>query len=145
MTHEMGLLTQRPGIYASSKAAMTRISETLKVELEPLGVRVVTVMSGSADTPLFDKPGGQLRLPEGSYYHGVEEAAAKERRDHQRQATKVDVLANRLVKDILGGTRGMIWYGAFAPTVRYITWAFPAWIVDRLVNAERGIRQVKRL
>ncbi|TKA62834.1 hypothetical protein B0A55_09161 [Friedmanniomyces simplex] len=132
------------GIFSSSKAAEARISETLRLELEPLGVRVVTVMSGSADTPMFGKPGGQLRLPKTSYYYNAQDAANQERMDHQSKATKVEVLAEKLVEEVLGGAKGQIWHGAFASLVRFMTWAFPTWYVDRLVNAERGLGQVKR-
>ncbi|KAJ4287148.1 hypothetical protein N0V90_012546 [Kalmusia sp. IMI 367209] len=132
------------GIFASSKAAGARISETLRLELEPLGVRVVTVMCGSADTPMFGKPSGRMKLSETSHYYNVQETAYKERLDHQSKAMKVHVLADKLVKDILGGAKGKIWHGAFAPLVRFITWAFPTWLVDRMVNAERGLGHVKR-
>ncbi|KAF2490218.1 NAD(P)-binding protein [Lophium mytilinum] len=132
------------GVFASSKAAEARMSEILRLELEPLGVRVVTVMCGSADTPMFGKPGGRMKLPESSYYCGVEDEAYKERMDHQRKAMKVQVLAEKLVKDILGGTRGPIWQGALAGLVRFITWGLPAWLVDKLVNGERGLNLVKR-
>ena len=104
--------------FASAKSAVARMSETLRVELDPLGVRVVTSMCGSAETPMFGKPGGPMDLPQTSYYHGVEDATWKGRMDHQRQAMNVDVLAGKLVKDILGGARGVIWHGAFAPLVR---------------------------
>jgi len=120
------------------------MSETLRLELEPLGVRVVTVMCGSADTPMFGKPGGKMELPETSHYYNVQDAAYKERMDHQSKATKVEVLADKLVKDILSGAKGLIWHGAFASLVRFITWAFPTSYVDKLVNAERGLGQVKR-
>ena len=133
------------GIFSSSKAALARLSETLRVELEPLGVRVVTIICGSVDTPMFTKPSGRLNLPKDSYYLGVEETAWKERMDHQKQATKVDVIAEGLVKDMLGGARSPVWRGALASMVRYMTWALPAWVVDNLVNGARGIKQVKRL
>ena len=120
------------------------MSEILRLELEPLGVRVVTVMCGSADTPMFRKPGGQMRLPETSYYYNVQAAAYKERMDHRAKAMKVEVLADKLIKDILGRSRGPIWHGAYAPLVRFVTWAFPTWYVDKLVNTERGLEQVKR-
>ncbi len=120
------------------------MSETLRVELEPLGVRVVTSICGSVDTPMFGKPGGPMDLPKTSYYHGVQDAAWKERMDHQRQATNVDVLAGKLVKDILGGARGVIWHGAFAPLVRWASWLNITWLVDRLINSARGLSQVKR-
>lgn len=137
-------MRERPGIYASSKAAEARISETLRLELEPLGVRVVTVMCGSANTPMFGKPGGQMRLPKTSYYYEAQEAAYQERRDHQGKAMQVDVLADKLVRDIVGGASGPVWHGTLAALTRIMTWAFPAWYVDKLVNAERGLKEVKR-
>lgn len=138
-------LTPHPGIFASSKTAEARISETLKFELEPLGVRVVTIMCGSADTPMFAKPGGQMKLPKTSYYYNAQDTAYKERMDHQRQAMKVEVLAEKLVRDIVGGARGQIWHGAFAPLVRWANWLSLLWYVDKTVNAERGLGKVKCL
>lgn len=138
-------LTRPSGVYASSKAAEARMSEILRLELEPLGVRVVTVMCGSTDTPMFDKPEGRMSVPETSHYHPAQEKAYKERMEHRKQAMNVEVLANKLVKDILGGARGIIWQGALASTVRFMTWAFPTWLVDKLVNSARGLDQVKRL
>lgn len=133
------------GIFASSKSAVARMSETLRVELEPLGVRVVTSICGSADTPMFSKPGGPMKLPETSYYHGVAEEAWKERMDHQRQATDVEVLAGKLVKDITGGKRGIIWHGAFASLVRWASWLNVTWFVDRMINSARGLNKVKMI
>jgi len=123
---------------------MARMSETLRIELQPLGVRVATSICGSVDTPMFGKPGGSMQLPETSHYHGVEDAAWKERMDHQRQATNVEILAGRLVNDIIGGARGVIWHGAFAPSVRWASWLNITWILDRLINSARGLSAVKR-
>jgi 1-acylglycerone phosphate reductase len=64
--------------------------------------------------------------------------------DHQSKATKVEVLADKLVKDILGGAKGPIWHASFAQLVRIMTWAFPTRYVDKLVNAERGLEYVTR-
>jgi len=132
------------GVFASSRCAGARLSETLRVEMEPLGVRVVTSVCGSADTPLFGKPGGPMELPEGSYYRGVADAAWRERIDHQRQAMDVDVLAGKLVRDVVGGARGVIWHGAFAPLVKWASWLNVTWLVDRLINSQRGLYLVKR-
>lgn len=120
------------------------MSETLRVELEPLGVRVVTIMCGSVNTPMFTKPGGRMNLPETSFYYNTQDTAFKERMEHQGKAMRVEVLAEKLVKDILGGANGAIWHGALASLVRIMTWVLPTWYVDKLVNAERGIEHVKR-
>ncbi|KAK3115816.1 hypothetical protein LTR53_004493 [Teratosphaeriaceae sp. CCFEE 6253] len=132
------------GVFSSSKAALARLSETLRIELDPLGVRVVTIICGSVNTPMFTKPGSRLELPKSSYYLGVEDAAYKERMEHRKQASQVDRLAEGLVHDILGGARSPVWRGALAPTVRFMTWALPAWVLDNHINGQRGIKLVKR-
>lgn len=132
------------GIFASSKSAVARLSETLRLELEPLGVRVITSMCGSANTPMFGKPGGQLRLPKESLFFNAQDAANKERSDHQAKAMDVDLLAEALVKSILGGAQGLLWRGSMSSIVRFMTWALPTWVADRLVNSERGINLVAK-
>ena len=134
------------GIFASSKSALARLSETLRLELEPLGVRVLTSICGSVDTPMFGKPGGPMELPATSYYRGssVEEAAWKERMEHQRQAAQVDELAGKLVGAVVGGAKGVVWYGAFAPSVRWASWLNVTWVLDRMINSARGLSLVKR-
>ncbi|KAK7729339.1 hypothetical protein SLS63_006212, partial [Diaporthe eres] len=104
------------GIYSSSKAAIAQMSDTLRIEMEPLGVRVVTVMVGSASTTIFDKPGGQLHLPETSFYRypGIEEMANKQRAEHKNSCMPVEDLAPKLVKGILTGTKDPLWAGTFA-------------------------------
>ncbi|KAL2291395.1 hypothetical protein FJTKL_12801 [Diaporthe vaccinii] len=58
------------GIYNSSKAAETMISESLRIELEPLGIRVMTVMLGQVSTQMYANTPA-FHLPEGSPYEKV--------------------------------------------------------------------------
>ncbi|USP82232.1 hypothetical protein yc1106_09506 [Curvularia clavata] len=119
-------------------------AEILRIELEPLGVRVVTSICGSVNTPMFTKPGGPMQLPETSYYRGVQDKAWQERMDHQRQATDVDVLAEKLVRDIVRGAKGVVWHGAFAPSVKWAGWLNILWVLNIMINSARGLGQIKR-
>lgn len=121
------------------------MSDTLRIEMEPLGVRVVTVMVGSASTTIFDKPGGQLQLPETSFYRypGIEEMANKQRAEHKNSCMSVDELAPKLVRGILTGTKDPLWAGTFATAVRWGTWAYPRWFMDWSCNVGRGLEKVK--
>lgn len=111
----------------------------------PLGVRVVTVMVGSASTTIFDKPGGQLHLPKDSYYQvpGIEEMANKQRAEHKNSCMPVEELAPKLVKGILSGTKDPLWAGTFATLVRWGIWAYPRWFNDWSCNVGRGLEKVK--
>jgi len=60
------------GVYNASKAAQHVLMETLRIELEPLGVRVLTVVTGAIDTVVMTKQAGTFRLPEDSMYTAIE-------------------------------------------------------------------------
>ncbi|KAE9374247.1 NAD(P)-binding protein [Stipitochalara longipes BDJ] len=79
----------RVSAYASAKAAEARMSEVIRLEPKPLGVRVLTAVLGS--------------------YYEVQEHAYKQRMAHQGESMKVEPFAKELVKDILSGNRGP-WY-----------------------------------
>lgn len=132
------------GIFASSKAAGARISETMQIELEPLGVRVITGMTGSVDTPMFLKPAGKMEISETSYYHGIQEIAYEERMEHRKSAMEVGVLAEKLVAAIVNEKKGLVWEGALARMVRWMIWLIPG-TLNNMVNKARGVPQVKRL
>lgn len=93
---------------------------------------------------MFGKPDGQMSVPETSHYYHVQDTAYKERMDHQKKAMNVDVLAGKVVDDIVGGATGTIWRGALSSLVKIMTWVLPSWYVDNLVNKERGVGMVRR-
>lgn len=67
--------------YNASKAALTQYSETLRLELEPLGIRVLTVLAGQVATKLPQVP----QLDDGSFYKGLEPALADRAKQHMRE------------------------------------------------------------
>jgi 1-acylglycerone phosphate reductase len=113
------------GLYNSSKAAATFISETLKMELAPLGVRVVTVMVVAIGTTLYN--GHEVSLPQGSYYKPIEEYIKKQSRGEMQEPfnESVSVTARNLVKDTLAGRRGQIWRGGEAGRASILSWLVP--------------------
>ncbi|KAF2235381.1 putative short-chain dehydrogenase/reductase [Viridothelium virens] len=131
------------GLYNSSKAAMTFISETLKLELAPLGVRVVTAMVGAMGTQLNDNR--EVSLPPGSYYKPVEETIKKQSRGEMQESLNepVDVTARSLVKDTLVGRRGQVWRGGEAGRASILSWLIPTALRERILHTERGIYQLK--
>lgn len=63
--------------YNASKGAVNSLGHTLRIELAPLGVRVVTIMTGSVATHLFDNTDERCHLPEGSIYTPLKERTEK--------------------------------------------------------------------
>ncbi|RMJ26901.1 hypothetical protein PHISP_02208 [Aspergillus sp. HF37] len=95
-------------------------SETLRLELEPFAVRVVSLVSGSVATNVMSH--ADLHLPDTSIY----QEAMKE---VQRRAVGEDVqaksspasFAKAVVGDVLGGAAGPVWRGAMASMVRIMS------------------------
>ncbi|KAL7625006.1 NADPH-dependent 1-acyl dihydroxyacetone phosphate reductase [Parahypoxylon ruwenzoriense] len=131
------------GLYNSSKAAMTFISETLKLELAPLGVRVVTAMVGAIGTHLYNRP--DFALPPDSYYKDIETTIRKQSRGEMQAPFNepVDVTARNIVRDTLAGRRGQIWRGGEAGRASILSWLVPTAIRDRILHSNRGLYELK--
>ncbi|KAK6078939.1 IBR finger domain protein (short-chain dehydrogenase) [Seiridium cupressi] len=109
------------GVYNSSKAAVTFLSETLRIELSPLGVHVVTAMVGEIETEFYGK-GASFALPPGSHYKPAEAIIRKQGLgEMQTNNEKAEVTASNLVKDVLSGRTGKVWRGGVAGTVKIST------------------------
>lgn len=131
------------GIYSSSKVAGKQLSETLRVELEPLGVRVSTAMVGAVHTPIHEKV-GELNLPADSYYKQIREFINNQRQGlMQPNPQDVERTSKNLVHDILSGHTGLIWRGGWSTISRYISWLLPAMLFEGVINGGRGLPELK--
>jgi NAD(P)-dependent dehydrogenase (short-subunit alcohol dehydrogenase family) len=119
------------GIYSASKAALNALSETLRLEMMPLGVGVVLIKIGTVATRHHTGPGPVL--PEGSYYTSVLDfitrwatgAAGPERGSVQR-------FVDDIVHDVVGERKrksGIVWRGAHSGACWFATRFLPTYIV----------------
>lgn len=127
------------GLYHSSKAAATIISETLRLELAPLGVTVITGMLGNIESNFHINDSWQ-GLPESSRYKSVEPQILKSaQREIGPEKTKVDDFAQLFVGDVLSGASGQVWRGAMAQTTRAIGHHLPSGVLDRMLLPGSGL------
>ncbi|KAJ4422784.1 hypothetical protein N0V82_002563 [Gnomoniopsis sp. IMI 355080] len=133
------------GIYFSSKAAANSISETLRIELKPLGVRVVTAMVGAVTTPIHDNS-GDLKLPENSYYQKARGEIWDQRRGMKKpRSQNADKVAKNIVHDVVRGKSGQIWRGGLATVCGFLPF-LPKRIVEfatHVVVVNRGLSKVR--
>lgn len=128
-------------MYCGSKAAIRLMSETLALEMKPLGVKVVIVITGNIRTRWFvNSP--RLELPEGSYYSSIVdriEIFARGEQGHPQMESKV--YAEKVVGDVLGGAKETIWRGAQSTIVRIAMAVIPTWLLVRrdLTSDERHL------
>lgn len=134
----------RIGVYNSSKAALTFLSETLKIELEPLGVRVVTAMVGAIGTQIYSKD--EMILPAGSWYQPIEEIIRKQAEGKLQEPNNepIDITARNIVRDTLRGRRGKIWRGGEAGAASIGSWLLPTRFLEWLLHQQRGLYELRQ-
>ncbi|TVY35799.1 Short-chain dehydrogenase, partial [Lachnellula occidentalis] len=102
------------GIYTSSKAATHMLSETLRLELEPFSVRVITVVAGIVKSSFFANLGKEdFELPQGSYYKSLERYIGTLSRGEDLPANAMgpEEFGRGVVGDVLAGKRGNTYTG----------------------------------
>lgn len=107
------------------------MSETLRLELAPLDVTVITAMLGNIESN-FHINDSWKGLPATSNYKSVQTQIAKTAEGNiGPKKEKADDFARRFVEDILSGKSGQVWRGAMAQTVRALAYHAPAMILVR--------------
>jgi hypothetical protein len=105
------------------------MAETLRLELAPFHVKVLSIVTGALKTmgqTHFD----DWKLPEGSLYSSIE-STIKERARGKEGAPRMESsdYAKRVVSEIVGGRTGTFWYGASTGAVKFGTSWLPGWMM----------------
>lgn len=120
------------GLYAASKAAVTLASNTMRLELKPLGVKVMTVMAGLVRTKFGDNLPPMV-LPDDSYYKKAEtfigNTPGTKGHSMAKREMPVEQFADKLVDDILGRKSAHVWLGGMARISGILHWLLPGWLM----------------
>lgn len=109
------------GVYGSSKAAIQFLSESLRLEVEPLGIKVLTVVAGSIKTNFFTPINEAYNMPPASYYSSLKAALTEKasgKADFKPSTMTAEAFGQAVAKDVLGGKTGNTYRGSMA-------WAVP--------------------
>ncbi|KAJ5658971.1 hypothetical protein N7507_005422 [Penicillium longicatenatum] len=122
-------------IYNGTKAALMQAGEGWRLELAPLGVRVITVITGGVATN-FLKNLPSVELPSNSYYLGITEII-------RRQPEKIpmsispEAYSISVVRQVEKGATGKYWIGGGSTLARWCLWLFPQWVIDRISYGQK--------
>ncbi|KAI0151706.1 short-chain dehydrogenase/reductase [Xylariaceae sp. FL1272] len=119
-------------VYNASKAALMSASETWRLELQPLGVRVVTIMTGGVQTGILNKL-PPVELPSTSYYHGIQDYINGENSGGPPSAQDPSDYATYVVHAVENGANGLVWAGHGAGSARWVKF-LPQGLVDSLLE-----------
>jgi len=103
---------------------VTAITDTLRLELAPFGVKVITVNTGAISTNILAS-GKDFKLPPDSKYKSIEKTiAARAGGDDGTPRMEPSVYAEKVVADVLAGANWHIWRGGYASIVKFTS----AWL-----------------
>jgi 1-acylglycerone phosphate reductase len=105
------------GTYAASKRSLEIMAETLRLELAPFDVKVLSLVTGAVRSngqTYFD----EFTLPKDSLYKSIE-STIKSRAQGQDQIPRMETLeyATKVTEHIVKGNSGKFWYGSHADMV----------------------------
>lgn len=108
--------TPYAGAYCSSKAALHSLTDALRLELAPFGIRVVSIQPGGVRSRFGEHAEAAIRLPETSIYRSAERAIRARAQAGQQMATPAEQFVVPVVQALLrdpppriirGGTNGV--------------------------------------
>lgn len=145
------------GIYNASKAAAASLTDTLRLELEPFGIKVVDMRTGAVKSEFYvnmstnakDKTGMPLALPKGSLYEVARVEVEKILGGETMGSRMVDQdqWAEQVVRDLtMKSPPATVWRGGSATLAWFGSKFFPGFLWDRIMRDAGGLDIVaKRL
>ncbi len=123
------LTTPFASIYSSSKAAVNALSDGLRVELKPFGVKVITVQPGAIVSRFGENAleNTMKILSENSIYLKYKEKVLKRAELSQQNATSTELFADKLISKILSKNP--------PPVFRFGKKSFVAFFLSRFIPA----------
>lgn len=111
--------------YNASKAAVVQYSDTLRLEVGPLGIKVVTLYMGEVSTGLMHA--GSVKFGPNSIYADFEARVQNANEKHARETMKADEFARKVVSQVVdkkpgAGVGEYLWLGTNA----FIVWLLNA-------------------
>ncbi|CAI6095952.1 unnamed protein product [Clonostachys chloroleuca] len=104
--------------YNASKAAVSSYSDTLRLEVEPLGLRVVTVFMGEVSTGLMSAD--NISFGADSLYAEVESNVRQRSIDHANSSIRPQAFARQVVDELLKPQTSYIWKGTNAVLIWFL-------------------------
>ncbi|PIA94430.1 NADPH-dependent 1-acyldihydroxyacetone phosphate reductase [Cercospora beticola] len=139
VTRAVPMIWQGP--YNASKAALSQYTKTMRLELEPFGVRVVEVVTGYVQSKILRNG---LRAPSTSLYLPIRGHIENLKNQGNRNGMHADEYARFVVERVTRPNPSReIWAGARAQTLWFIVTWLPLWIQVFIWNRTFGLNRLR--
>lgn len=133
------------GVYCSSKAALNSISDALRIELAPFGIKVVNVRPGGIKTNFGDTAFSGLEFLDRkkSVYAEIADFIEKRAGSSQENPMSVEKFAGILVEKLSGGDPDpLICIGEGARKLPMLKLLLPVKVLDRIQSRVFGLNRL---
>lgn len=127
--------------YNASKAAVVSYSDTLRLEVQPLGLKVVTLFMGEVSTPLMATE--NINFGPNSLFRDVEEFIKERTTAHLEKAMPPAEFARQVVHTVIDGKASFIWKGSNAFVVWLLDKVGPRTVFDSAMAKMAGLHTVE--
>ncbi|KAK4621881.1 Short-chain dehydrogenase ptmH [Fulvia fulva] len=118
------------GVYGATKAATTILSESMRLELTPLDIRTVTLITGIIESNLHVNE-VEHHLPANSYYKVTEDWLNERKKGTNRPPGMAAAdYAKQFVDKVERGASGKTNIGHITPMFVYVKWWLPQFLWD---------------
>jgi len=141
-----GLMTTPfSGAYCASKAALHTVSEALRLELAPFGLRVLTVQPGGVRSRFGDNATRTLRTAADSVYAALQDSIQKRAALSQENAIPAAVLAAEILDWLeRSSARPVIRAGRLSRLIPFIQRWLPSTWRDRILERQFGLAAFRK-
>ncbi len=129
------------GAYCASKAALHALSEALRMELAPFGIRVMIVQPGAIASEFGNAAGKTVRvLKSDSWYSPFKSHIQARANASQQNATPAHDFAGQLADQILSHSpRPVVRLGKSSTTIPLIRKLIPTALLDKILKKKFGL------
>lgn len=139
------LTTPFIGVYCASKAALQALTEVLRMELAPFGIRVLHVQTGFIASNLRKPEAIKLCRDSHSLYKPIETYAKTVMTNGERGAMPTKIFAKKLVDLLLqSNPPSNIPLGPKSRFLKFVKRLLPTRLLDRLLSKGIGLDQLKK-
>jgi NAD(P)-dependent dehydrogenase (short-subunit alcohol dehydrogenase family) len=137
------------GPYNASKAAIASVTETLRLELQPFGIRVIDLKTGGVRSKFFENVSASathMSIPEASaYVPGKEEVESRLTNGPEANFMESEVWARKVVHTLSKhNPPPQVWHGGGATTAWFATSFIPTGWLDSKLKKLTGLDIVER-
>ncbi|CAJ0544063.1 Ff.00g040640.m01.CDS01 [Fusarium sp. VM40] len=125
--------------YNASKAAVSTYSDTLRLELSPLGIRVVTLFMGEVSTGLMSAD--SINFGPDSLYADIEGKVKERSLGHTKTSIRPSPFAQQVVDSVLKQKTSYVWKGTNAFVVWFLNAFDPRKVFDSIMKSPVGLDQ----